>query len=145
MSSNPYSFRNGVVQDRNTTRVLAQIDEIVDQGGTLTSSMEWERANGTWSAFDYHWTAHRIAIQRRADELFIFEMGPQGHIGWATSKGDAEEDIDPVEGAGRSGDFLDLQVIGSQVYACGMSRQVYRRDGDHHWVRVDQGVVQPPG
>ena len=39
----------------------------------------------------------------------------------------------------------DIQQIGTHLYACGFSGQVYRRNGDNDWVHMDQGILQKPG
>ncbi|MGE5451956.1 MAG: hypothetical protein ACM3VZ_08985 [Acidobacteriota bacterium] len=36
----------------------------------------------------------------------------------------------------------DIQQIGDHLYACGFSGQVYKREGDQHWVHMDAGLLQ---
>jgi hypothetical protein len=38
----------------------------------------------------------------------------------------------------------DIHQIGTRLYACGFSGQVYRRDGRDNWVHMDEGLLQPP-
>jgi hypothetical protein len=87
----------------------------------------------------------RIVATEQPAQLLV--LGPQGKVdcNFPAPKPAHEEEIDPVDGVARSGDFMDLRLIGDHVYACGMARQVYRRDGDRQWTRVDQGAVLPPG
>jgi hypothetical protein len=140
----PYSFRKGFVQNKTKIRVLAQNDQIADMGSPMTKVMTWDA--GKWSAWTIDWTATRPWVTSSAQ---LFFLGPQGLVfqsSKATGGGMSTETIDPTgQGAERSGDFLDLRWIGEHLYACGMSRQVYRRDGEDRWTRVDQGTVQPSG
>ncbi len=138
---NPYSFRGGFVQSREVARVVTQNDQLETLGSTLTKLLKWTK--GKWTTFDIDWVATRVWYMSSGH---LFFMGPQGLVHHASKAGEGTEEIDPTgQGAERSGDFLDLRQIGEHMYACGMSRQVYRRDGDKQWTRVDQGTVQPPG
>lgn len=57
----------------------------------------------------------------------------------------SEGPIDPKPtGPSVHGVIRDLRIIGANVYAAGMRRQVYRRERDHQWVHIDRGVVQEP-
>jgi hypothetical protein len=57
-----------------------------------------------------------------------------------------EELIDPGPGGVKSrGPMCDLRWIGGHLYAAGMNRQVYRREGPGRWSRADAGTVQPLG
>lgn len=144
MSSYRLSFESGVVQDRDTVRVLARTEH---GSSAATKLITFHREQSAWTGlgYEFDWRAHRIALHRRGHEAELFLLGRQGRIACALRDEDSIEEIDPLEGARRSGEFTDLQLIGSHLYACGMSRQVYRREGKNVWLRVDAGVVQPSG
>lgn len=38
----------------------------------------------------------------------------------------------------------DIRQIGSHLYACGASGQVYRRNSPGNWAHMDDGLLQPP-
>lgn len=60
------------------------------------------------------------------------------------SKGFSETVIDDsIEGPAYRGVLRDVRQIGDHAYACGMKRQVYRRETDGKWTRFDKGVVLP--
>jgi hypothetical protein len=144
-NSNPFSFLSGFVQDRNTGRVIAQIDDLKDAGATDSHLMKWIRSEGRWYSFDLEWHATRLCIVT-SPELHLLAVGPAGIAYVGTAAGNAEEEIDPTDdGPRRRGDIRDLRIIGAHVYAAGMSRQVYRREGKGNWTRQDAGTVQPRG
>jgi len=144
-STNPLSFLSGFVQDRNTGRVIAQVDELKDAGSTSCWLMKWTRLDRKWYSFDLSWHATRMCVLEKPHP-HLLAVGPAGIVSVNTPKGDEEEEIDSTEdGPKRRGDIRDLRAIGEHAYVVGMSRQVYRREGPGQWVRKDQGVVQPRG
>lgn len=83
-----------------------------------------------------------------------FEDGPNGKCWWLLGKrGDvyairpsgmtAERIPDAGTGPGGFGYLSKLQMIGSKLFACGFSRQVYERR-DAGWVHADQGILLDP-
>lgn len=139
----PLSFRAGFVESRNVARVIAQIDELADQGSTRSILMKW--SGGRWNHFAIEWIATRMWMQNQP-ELQLFATGPEGRVLVATSQASFEEDIDTSPtGPPLRGHIRDLRGIGQGLYACGMSRQVYKREGRGRWARRDQGVVLPLG
>jgi hypothetical protein len=78
-------------------------------------------------------------------ELELFAVGPDGRVLVGSTGGDKEELIDATKnGPGLHGDIRDLRFIGKHLYAAGMGRQVYRREGRQKWVHRDTGVLQKP-
>ena len=144
-SSNPYSFLSGFAQDRNLGRVIAQVDELKDAGSTSTTILSWTRENGRWFSFRLDWHATRICVVEKPIRQ-LRATGPAGLVSINTREGAIEEVIDSSDnGPRRRGDIRDLRLIGEHVYVTGMSRQVYRREGQDDWARRDDGVVQAPG
>jgi|GEM_PF-1226058 len=141
----PFSFLSGFVQDRNTARVIAQVDQLRDQGSTASRLMKWTRDEGQWMSFRLEWTATRMWVLTKP-EMQVFAIGPDGIVSVGTSKGMSEEEVDPGDdGPRRRGPIRDLQFIGSHLYVAGMSRQVYRREAPNRWMRQDDGAVLPRG
>ena len=144
-STNPYSFISGFVEDKNTARAIAQIDELKEAGATDSELLKWTGADGKWYSFDLEWHATRVCVLQKP-ELTVIAVGPAGIVVEGSSAGVQEGNIDDSEdGPMRRGDIRDLRVIGKWVYAAGMSRQVYRRERPNQWSRVDSGVVQHRG
>ena len=144
-ATNPYSFLSGFVEDKNTGRVIAQIDELKDAGATDSELLKWTRTDRKWYSFDLSWHATRICVLHKP-ELQVIAVGPDGIVAVGSTAGVTEEEIDNSDdGPKRRGDIRDLRIIGKHAYVAGMSRQVYRREGPNIWTRQDAGVVQPLG
>ncbi|MGW8392310.1 hypothetical protein [Pseudoduganella sp. HUAS MS19] len=74
----------------------------------------------------------------------VFFLSPHGEITLAGSSGLSTETIDP-SGRGPSSMVLvrGAAWIGTQLYACGMARMVYRRDDGGRWHAIDAEVFVP--
>src|ERR1035437_4325150 len=139
----PYSFGSGFVQDRGTMRVIAQIDELVDAGATASRVMKW--VSGNWSQFSLEWSAVRVCQLAEPPQVFV--LGPGGEILVGSSKGAPQEEAldETMQGPQGRGPLRDLRWIDKHLYAAGMSRQVYRREGVGIWRHRDEGTVLPLG
>ena len=142
-SPTPFSFGPGFVQDRGTIRVIAQLDELVDAGETESEIMKW--VSGSWSQFSLDWSAVRLCQVVAPPQ--VFTLGPDGQIMIGSSSGAPQEETldDTMEGPEGRGPLRDLRWIGKHLYAVGMSRQVYRREGAGVWRHRDAGTVLPLG
>ncbi len=139
--TNILSFLSGFVQDRDIGRVIAQIDEASEKGLPHSKVLKHTISAGRWGTYDINWTATRMWVLTRP-EVQVFAAGPYGQVLLMTAAGVQEEEIDDGED-GRH--FRDLRYIGEHLYAAGMGRKVFRREGPNRWVRRDQGVVLPLG
>jgi hypothetical protein len=148
-SKTPFSFGAGCVRDRDRARLVASTDVLAERGSPLTMMMSWMGPwPGKWNAVDIDWLTSRVVDM--AENVFV--MGSAGRVSVRfppdrnpKPKQAFDEEIDAVDGVNRSGDFMDLRSVGTHLYACGMARQVYRREGNRKWARVDRGTVLPPG
>jgi hypothetical protein len=142
-NNNPISFLSGFVQSREIARVLATIDELSEKGASRTWLMKWMRSDHKWGRFAVGWTATRMWVVQD-NGAYVFATGPQGKVAVLTPSGSNEEVIESgAKGPQGRGPIRDLRGIGSHLYACGMARQVYRRDGSARWSRFDDGIVLP--
>lgn len=142
--SDHFSFISGCVQDRYTLRVIAQADALSDAGKPNSTLMKWILPAG--KRYDFHLARFmtRIATMQ-SPKLHVLSIGPEGHVNVGTSEGDHQEEIDGSDaGPSHNGDIRDLRLIGHGLYAVGMGRQVYRREGPDHWVHKDAGALQVP-
>lgn len=145
VTSNPFSFLSGIVQDRNVGRVIAQVDELKEAGSTNSRLLRWTRSDGKWQSYRLKWHAIRLGVIPGSDPVIV-AIGPDGSYIEGTSAGPSEGYIDNSDdGPNRRGDIRDLRIIGGHAYATGMSRQIYRREAAGVWHRFDDGVVQPRG
>lgn len=138
------SFLSGFVQSRDVARVIAVIDEMAEEGENYSWLMKWTASDEKWVRFDVPWAATRMwVITDRGVE--VVTTGPEGRVSILTPSGNSEEEIDnSPDGPPTAGEIRDLRGIGKGLYACGMWRQVYRRDKPGSWSRQDQGVLKKP-
>ena len=138
-----YSFVSGYVQDSETLRIIAQLDDLIETGEPNSTLMKWVRSENKWYSFDFDWFATSLSVVL-TPELQVFAAGPDGRVMVGTIHGEQQEKIDPSEdGPDVHGDIRDLRIIGKHLYLVGMGRQVYRRESGK-WVRRDAGVLQTP-
>lgn len=143
--SNELSFLSGFIQGRNIGRVIAQIDQLKDQGSTASILLKWDRAQSRWFHFRLQWHATRMGFVEHPEPTLI-AIGHDGIASVSTANGASEEEVDSsLDGPSRRGPIRDLQLIAGVPYAVGMGRQVYSREGVDNWTRQDQGVVLPRG
>lgn len=145
MNKTERSYSSGFVQSRDIARVIGQFDLLMQIGTGASLSQKWTRgAPKPWSVQPVDFTANRIWAYATPTEK-VFLMGPAGEVLITTDTGSTQETIEPgKEGPERYGDLMDLRHIGKHLYACGMSRQVYRREKANHWVHSDQGILVKP-
>lgn len=138
------TFLSGYVQSRDIVRVITQIQEISAVGNPYTWIIKWSRTPPRWHRFELQWLATRMwMLDENGPALFI--AGPEGRVMVVTGSGPREERIcggesgDPCQGVIR-----DLRAVGQHLYACGMGRQVYRREGPGLWKAHHGDMVLPP-
>jgi hypothetical protein len=141
----PYSFGPGYVQDATTIRVISQLDQLLDAGEIASNIMKWMATTRSWNSFSIEWSAVRLClVTRPQSELCI--LGPDGDVFVVTTAGHTEETLDEsMRGPSGRGPLRDLRWIGNHLYAVGMSRQVYNRQGSGLWRHRDDGTVLPLG
>jgi hypothetical protein len=138
-ASDHYSFVSGYVQDNDTIRVIAQIDQLNELDEPNSILMKYVRSEDNWYAFDIDWYAIRLLVYKKQ----LFAVGPQGEILVATAKSEDIEEIDSSNnGPSQHGEIRDLRLIDNKIYVTGMGRQVYRREGKNKWTRRDSGILQ---
>ncbi|SEW34647.1 hypothetical protein SAMN05428988_4179 [Chitinophaga sp. YR573] len=131
----PISFGPGFVENANIVRVICHIGEGAD---TVTTVARWDGLENKWGLFPMKWIPVAQAMLDLPHPCY-FTLSTNGTVGFGY--GDYhEEQIDDIRGPMR-----DLRAIDNQLYATGMGRQVYRKEPDGSWLRIDEGVVVPKG
>ena len=106
--------------------------------------LEWTGEAG-WSHRELVLTARGMAFADRGRQDLLV-MGEAGHVLMISGREIVEERLDPsLEGPRGRGNVRGVRLIGDHVYAVGMGRQVYRRDGPGIWSHCDTDVVRPVG
>lgn len=143
--NNPYSYLCGWIQDKEIVRVAAQIDEITRSGSDETELMKCDLSTRKWQAFNVEFRVVSIGMSG-GKTPHLFGAGLGGDVVVASSQGTWEENVDDTDdGPRRRGDIRTVQIVGNEVLAAGMGRQVYRRVGKNKWERADEGLVQIRG
>mgnify|MGYP002395815536 CR=1 FL=1 len=138
------SFRSGISLGPNEGKVIAQLGPSPHRDFPESYIMEWSAQKG-WRTRKIQLTAIRMStIKLPTDQLII--MGAGGYVVVISGDKTTEEMVDPTDtGPKFRGNIRDMRLIGSHLYAAGMNRQVYRRDGSNRWLHCDEGVVLPLG
>lgn len=128
------SFGHGFVQGRDKVRVIARFDDMAEQGSAASMLMMWAGEGRGWRHFELSWTAIRIACSSTA----MYALAADGRVLVADAAGVREERI---EGPETRGGLRDLRVVDERPVAVGVGGQVYRREPDGSWARLDSGQL----
>jgi hypothetical protein len=138
----PITFRSGVSLGPGRCRVVGQIDELMEKGSTDSELYEWSSLSG-WRTWSVNWVATGLTLVP-GRVLSILVLGVDGIVCAETEGQFALEQLGKRIGDTCQGDLRDIRTIGAHAFACGMGRQVHRRDDHGVWTRYDQGVRQAP-
>lgn len=139
-----YTFKTAFIQSRDAVWLVAQSDQLASLGSDASTLLRFERVTSSWGVAHVRWAALRCAAEP-GPAARVFLLGTGGEIlTYVRGTKPTEERIDE-EGVRQRGPMRDLRWIGTHLYACGMSRQVYRREGPGQWSRADAGTVQALG
>lgn len=89
------------------------------------------------------WQAIAVAFVENPEAVLLV-IGPNGEVSEARMNGFSETNIDKSKKSpAYYGVLRDVRCIGDHAYACGMKRQVYRREENGKWTRFDKGTLSP--
>lgn len=136
-----FSFRTAAVRNSGLGYMLCARDSLPPDH-EHTAVFIW--IDGEWQGESLPWSALSAAIAQVPKQQLV-AMGASGKI-LVIGQGEiVEEDI--LEGQPRSekdgSSLREVREVEGKVYAVGMDRQAYRRDGAGLWKRIDEGL--PPG
>lgn len=141
-ASEVFSFVSGFVQSQNIIRIIAQIDQLNDLDRPNSVMLKWELDISKRSDFHLDWYATQ-SIVILEPVLEMIAVGPDGKVIVGTATGQSEEKIGTKDrDSANFGDIRNINFIGKHIYAVGMRRQVYRREGKDRWKILDKGVFQ---
>jgi hypothetical protein len=128
----PYTFLHGVAQSRNVGRVIAQFQELAQDGSNSSLLMMWTlKKKQQWHHFNVGWTAIRILTTKTQ----MLVLGEGGELFTADATGTKTSKIGDTDL-----EFRDMAMIAGCLYAVGIGRQVYRREAPGNWIREDKGI-----
>ena len=142
----PFSFLYGLAVAPTRAIVISSIDELADAGEPDTDIFERNPREPDWrEVAELEWTATKACALPEKSGSRIVAIGPAGNVIEDGDGGQAESTIDSSDrGPNLHGVIRDVREIGGTAYACGMGRQVYRRERTGTWVHDDHGAIRDP-
>jgi hypothetical protein len=100
---------------------------------------------GKWAVRTPEWHVSSVCGREYAGDRFeMLALGIDGELLVGVPGGFTESHVDP-QGQNRGrGVLRDIRIVGEDVFAAGMSRQVYRRQRGN-WSHVSGPIQPPPG
>jgi hypothetical protein len=136
-------FFSGISLGLKRAKVIAQKGEL-DPDHPVRHIMEWNEGTG-WTSFSVPLSAISLH-QSLAPPHELFVMGTGGFVRVIADGTQTEEMVDlSDEGPRYRGNIRAMRQVGDHLYAVGMSRQVYRREGRGRWLHDDAGMIVPLG
>lgn len=137
-----FLFPNGAATETGAyiiVQVMHDNGELFD--GNLYVDYRFDRNP---EGFATDWTA--ISICYHEKENAVYAAGGNGEIVRITDAGNLWAPIAPAEdGPAVEGPIREIRVVGDELYAVGMGRQVYRWVGEGRWEHIDAGVLDTSG
>lgn len=121
------------------------IVQVMDKSGQLIKGNLFAdyRFNPNPEGFGTDWTAVSVCYCEK--DNVVYAAGENGEIIRISDTENTEEFIAPSEnGPVVQGPIREIRVIGNDLYAVGMGRQVYQRI-EGHWVHIDKGILDTSG
>ncbi len=137
----PYTFTNATVVSDNYALVGAMFDDLAEEN--TDHGIVFKRMNGEWQSMTYPGAICGSWLLMKPAPIIV-SVGTNGTVYNFDADGQTTEDID-VSDEGPS-DLLTLRngrIIDGKIYAVGMARHVYVREGKGDWTAIDAGVFVP--
>ena len=137
-----FLFPNGAATSTGAyiiVQVIHENGELFD--GNLYADYKFDKNP---EGFGTDWIAISICYYEK--ENVVYAAGEKGEIVRITDTENLPELIAPAENSPAiQGPIREIQLIGDELYAVGMGRQVYRRVGEGSWEHIDAGVLDTSG
>jgi hypothetical protein len=129
-------FADGFVVSKNFIFIAAQLVTLED----YDLSRIFMYRDGQWGRYDVNVVVWSVCVVQKPRRAF-YCMGRDGQIDVSVAgEGRTEEIPEAGVGRGKLGYLNQIQEIAGQLYACGGSGQIYRREREG-WEHLDQGVL----
>jgi hypothetical protein len=142
--SHDHAFVDVCVMPDGVVGVALANDDMVKQG--IPYGFLAVRRGTDWLEGGYtHWDAATLAVTQHPLNQFVM-IGHQGQV-HLTGAGDRHAET-IADGAFSPKDFGMIRGsrnIGGTVLACGMKKQVYRREDANRWVCISPDIIGGPG
>ena len=133
-----FLYPNGIATE---TGAYIVVQVVRDDGSLIDGNLFADyRMKPEPEGFGTDWRAISLCYRPSGD--VVYAAGENGEIVRIAETGNVEEFIAPAEnGPAVQGPIREIRLIGDDLYATGMGRQVYRRTGEGHWDHFDTGVL----
>jgi len=137
-----FSFTTGALRSRTRAYFVATEDKLARKQLPHWSLITWD--SGKWFQDNFDWAAVSICIAKKPKEQMV-AVGVEGeaHVRGAGESVNEEVRDGKLSPADR-GPLQGVRTIDGYAYACGMGRQVYRRDAGT-WTCLDEGCRASKG
>lgn len=137
-----WSFTSGAVRYKDLGYLVATHDKLIRKGAHSTI-IEWDA--GKWGQETVDWGCTSCCVVQKPKEQLV-AIGERGQV-FVTGSGEKHLEImaEGPEAPRKRGYMRCVRAIEGFAYAAGMMRQVYRRDGEGRWTRIDSGMRAPKG
>jgi hypothetical protein len=120
-----------------------QVDELNSRNVLNTMLLKYSPGTREKTGFDLDWTAVKLVALERPS-LLVLAVGPDGRVCVGTSASTTIEQIGTSkEGPPADGLIRDMRIIGAEIFAAGMGRQVYQRVSTGRWKPIHGRILQP--
>lgn len=137
-----WSFRSGAVRNRSLIYIIAGNDLLNEDSLPNTTALAF--FNNKWGHTSVRWSALSVCVPQVPKEQMI-ALSEDGQV-WVSGNNDNfEEQIGRgADHPEKRGPLREVRAIAGRAYACGMDRQVYRRDAPHAWTCIDLDMRKAP-
>ncbi len=132
-------FVDGFVARRNLVGIAAYVHDQPDVEQTFFYMYSYD--DDDWGYEQIEHEIRSVSYTRQAGKWCWWLLSKRGVVVRMTADGMEEEDIDEEDTGLQTYGYLNkLRDIGGRFYACGMSRQVYKRTAQG-WVHIDDTIL----
>lgn len=136
------SFRSGAIVKKNVCCLIAGADALTSKNLPNTEFITY--VDRQWGSHLAKWSAVSICITQAPKEQMA-AISAEGQVAIYGKGEDFEEQIGRGEDhPEKRGPLREVRTIAGRAYACGMDRQVYRREGPHAWTCIDLDMRKAP-
>lgn len=136
-------FRSAAIRNRNLIYILSGEEELNAKGLPNTAFLMFDDGELKFVELE-KWSAISVCVARQPKEQMV-AIGEDGTAAvWGSGEALTERIGAGDDHPGRRGPLREVRTIGGRVYACGMDRQVYRREAANRWRCIDQGIAAAP-
>jgi hypothetical protein len=132
-------FTAGYVFDKNLVTVSSYVEAVEEENFELTRMFSYQ--NGKWGTFDLNGVTVLSICGSEKPARTLFCLGRDGTVHVRRPGTPTQEKIAQAGAEkGQLGYVRHICEIADKLYVCGVSGQIYRREGSG-WVHFDDGVL----